>query len=120
MIKNQNENKINNFYEKIDNFTTKLFNDNNINIENIYNQSKVIKDYKGIYKYQNEKNVEISIIKLFYSLTNNFPIIQNVLLCNEFTDKSEINSFIYRIKLSEENLLFIIANIVIFNSIFIS
>ncbi len=96
ILKNQNENKINYFYEKIDNFTVNLFNNNKIKLENIYSQSKIVKNIKkGIYKFQNQKNVEISILKLFYFLTNNFPIAQNILLCNEFTEKSEINSFLF-------------------------
>ena len=66
--------------------------------------------YKGLYLFPCSK-VEKEIIQLYIFLTENIPIAQNILLCNENTSNEEITAFLYRAVLCEFNSCFIIGGI---------
>ena len=88
-------------------YIEKLYEINKISISDIYKNSKLKKNYKGIYTFFSPIDLlESNIIQIYNNLTGNFPIIQTILLCNQETTKEEIFSFLNRAILNKENILF--------------
>ena len=95
-------NYIKKLFESCDFSISKLFNPSNINKENIEN-------YKGLFIYYFPSEfLEQYVLNIYLNLTNNLPIYQTILFCNQETNKEEIFSFLYRAMLCEENILFTI------------
>ena len=66
-------------------------------------------DFSGIFTYKNDSDSnEEKIIDLFFKLTNNMPIAQNILKCNEETSFEEMFAFFHRSMLCDYKTLFII------------
>ena len=88
-------------------YIEKLYKINNISISEIYKNSQLKKNYKGIYTFFSSiDSIESNIIQIYNNLTGNFPIIQTILFCNQETTKEEIFSFLNRAILNKENILF--------------
>ena len=95
-------NYIKQLFESCDFSLSKLFSPSNINKENLEN-------YKGLFIYYFPSEfLEQYVINIYLNLTNNLPIYQTILFCNQETNKEEIFSFLYRAILCEENILFTI------------
>ena len=103
-------------FENINSYLNELFKKNNINLEEIYKRNQVLENIDlepGLYrkvKYgDNDKLINI-IIDVYLNLTNNLPIINTLLLCNEETTIQKIKSFLYRALFCDKPVLFLIAN----------
>ena len=111
--KEQNGEIIESYINDCEKYLNEILKKNNLNLEKIYENSiikQMNKKYEGIYVYKCEK-LEKDLFQIYYYLTNNNPISQNILLCNKETSKEEITSFFYRAILCEYNSLFIIGGI---------
>ena len=111
------ENVIEDMLENITNFLKNVMTINKITFKDIYNDS-IIKNndkyiiYKGLFIYYIEaNNLEKEIIDIYINLTQNLPIAQNILMCNEETSEEELTSFLYRAIKCNYNALFMIANL---------
>ena len=114
---NNYKDEFQNIIDNCNDFIDKAINYNNLSLTKIYektlikNRSKLkMENYKGIYLFSCTK-VEKEIIQLYIFLSENFPIAQNILLCNEKTSNEEITAFLYRSILCEFNSCFIIGGI---------
>ena len=93
------------------NYLDKILIDNELTLEHIYKPTIIKKNIlndSGIFTHvcsQLEKN----IFHIYKFLTGNYPIAQNILLCNKDTSNEEITAFLYRSILCEFNSCFIIA-----------
>ena len=102
--------------ENINIFLEKLFEKNNINLEEIYNRNKVMEecDLKpGLYrKIKGGDYIDLlnNILNIYFNLTGNAPIINTLLICNEDTNIEQIRSFLYRAIFCEYPALFLISN----------
>jgi len=102
--------------ENINIFLEKLFEKNNINLEEIYNRNKVLEecDLKpGLYrkiKGGDYSDLLNNILNIYFNLTGNAPIINTLLICNEDTNIEQIRSFLYRAIFCEYPALFLITN----------
>ena len=94
-------------YENCILYIEKLYKINKIKISDIYKNSKLKKNYKGIYTFFSSiDSMESNIIQIYNNLTGNFPIIQTILFCSQETTKEEIFSFLNRAILNKGNILF--------------
>ena len=96
------------------NFIKEVLKMNNISIKDIYKQNIIDQKYKyrGLYNYLSIDNeIEEDILSWYFLLTNNYPIAQTLLMCNEETSSDEIISFIHRAILCQDNVLFMIGKI---------
>ena len=103
--------------ENINNYLEKLFLKNNINIHDIYNTNKVIKNKNlspGLYRKTKSGNnndiVNINILNIYFNLTNNHPITNTLLICNEQTSLEKIEAFLYQALFCDKPILFVISN----------
>ena len=97
-----------NLIEQIEIFLNNILIRNKLNINNIYEQNYIKKEFRkyfGIY-LTNCSNLEIEIIQYYKYFTNNVPLANTLLLCNEITTSEEIISFLYRTILCKQNILF--------------
>ena len=108
---------IKNVFENISKYLESFFKNNgfSLDINDIKNKNPFqnflinYNNYKGIYKYKiEEDSFEEEILNLFLKLTNNIPISQNVLKCNEETTDEEIFAFLHRAILCNFHSLFTI------------
>ena len=109
--------------ENINSFLTNFLAKNNITLEKIYEQNMVKKEFNGEYKglytklLEDEKGGEVQggieeyILNWYYYLTNNIPMAQTLLLCNEETTSEEITAFLYRAFLCDYNVVFMVGKI---------
>ena len=102
--------------ENINNYLEQLFKENNVKIEDIYNKNKVLENIElkpGLYRkikggeYSDLLN---NILNIYFNITGNAPILNNLLVCNEDTNIEKIKAFFYRAIFCEEPILFIISN----------
>ena len=103
-----------------ENYLSKVLEINNLTLETIYKESLIAKttnyvEYKGVYIYLCEK-LEKEIFQIYKHLTQNIPMAQNILLCNENISNEEITSFLYRAILCDFNACFIVGGIESLNS----
>ena len=102
--------------ENINNYLYKLFEMNNINIDEIFGTNKILQNINltpGLYrkmKYDNY-NLYNNILNIYLNLTNNIPTINTLLICNKDTTIEEISSFLYRFILCDLPIVFMITNI---------
>ena len=102
--------------ENINNNLKKIFNENNIGLDEIYKSNKIFENINlcpGLYrkvKYD-DYNLFNNIVNIYLNLTYNIPIINTVLICNEKTTIEEIISFLYRAFFCDLPILFLITNI---------
>ena len=121
--KELNEDKYICLMENINSFLTNFLAKNNITLEKIYEQNMVKKEFNGEYKglytklLEDEKGGEVQggieeyILNWYYYLTNNIPMAQTLLLCNEETTSEEITAFLYRAFLCDYNVVFMVGKI---------
>ena len=111
--------RYNNFIGNIDNinnYLEKLFKENKIKLEEIYNLNKMKKDsylYPGLYrkvKFGDNSDLINNILNIYINLTGNLPIMNTILICNEETNIEKIKSFLYRAVFCDNPILFLIAN----------
>ena len=110
-----NEKKFSYMIENINNFLIQCLDNNNIDLYNLYEENYIKEEFfnklkPGFYSWVDNIKLDIQIIKIYKSLTNNFPLPISVLLCTKETNEEEITSFIYRVILCEFKVLFIIMN----------
>ena len=97
-------------FEFISKYIKHIFKINNTSLSKLYENIKVNNGLKGIYQcYIHKCNMELFILKIFFKLTESFPIAQNILLTNNETSTGEIISFMYRALKCKFNTLFIIS-----------
>ena len=114
------KNSLNELIINCENYLSKVLEINNLTLETIYKESLIAKttnyiEYKGVYIYLCEK-LEKEIFQIYKYLTQNIPIAQNILLCNENISNEEITSFLYRAILCDFNACFIVGGIETLNS----
>ena len=109
--------KINEF-DNINNYLEKLFSKKNINLNDIYETNKVldnIKLFPGLYRkpraVENDDINNNNILNIYLNLTNNSPIINTILICNEETSYEKILAFLYNALYCEKKVLFILYNL---------
>ena len=106
-----------NFIENINDYLTILFNKNNINLEDIYQQNEISRDLEvtpGLYSIEknfSKNELNVNILNLFLNLTGKAPITNTLLFCNEETNIEEIKSFFFRSIFCENKTLFVISNL---------
>ena len=115
-------------FENIKKFLTDFLANNNLKLDNIYEQNiiqeKYRNDFKGLYIYLLESNekgevqrgIEEHILNWFNFLTGNPPMAQTVLLCNEETTSEELTAFMYRAFLCQYPVFFMIGKIELLTS----
>ena len=102
--------------ENINKYLEKLFRNNNVNINEIYQKNNVLADSNlapGLYrKVKNGDNCEliINILNIYLNLTDNVPLIDTLLICNEDTTIEKIKAFLYRAIFCDKPVLFVMAN----------
>ena len=102
--------------ENINKYLEMLFSMNNVNMDEIYNQNKVLDDsclIPGLYrkiKESDNSELSINILNIYINLTGNAPLINTLLICNEETTIEKIKAFLYRAIFCESPILFLIAN----------
>ena len=103
--------------ENINKYLEKLFNKNNINLDEIYLKNKVKDEIDlspGLYrkvKSGDFSNLINDILNIYINLTGNAPILNTLLICNEDTNVQNIKAFLYRAIFCEKPILFLISNI---------
>ena len=107
--------------ENINNFLEQFLKIHSLSLESIYQQNIVHKkfngEFKGLYTYLLEddktiqKGEEEHILNWYYFLTENAPMAQTVLLCNEETTSEEIIAFMHRAFLCEYNTVFMVGKL---------
>ena len=112
--KNLYEDLINN----IDNYLKQILLKNKLTIKDIYKDSLIKSkgkgyDFRGVFLYLcNQSNqIDKDLIQIYKYLTENIPIAQTVLFCNQETTNEELVAFLYRAILCEFNSCFIIRGI---------
>ena len=106
-----------NEFENINNYLEKVFQVNDIQINQLFEQNKVLEKIKlspGLYrKVKSGDNADIinNILNIYINLTNNPPIINTLLICNEHTSLEKIQSFLYRAIFCDMPILFVISNL---------
>ena len=85
------------FFESLDNYITKCFELNGINLEKIFEKNKIINDQRGIYKLPIYNNSDVGnlLLSLYKHYTRNYPLSNTVLICNEYTSVKQIRAFLY-------------------------
>jgi len=102
--------------ENINEYLVKLFNKNNVTIEEIYKNNVVKKNSDfppGLYrKIKTGDSCDLinNILNIYLNATDNPPIINTLLICNEDTTIEKIQSFLYRAIFCEKPILFLICN----------
>jgi len=100
-----------NSLDNISDYITTLFQQNGKDIDQHYQQMRIIskEDCKGIYVQECEDySLEKFIINLFWDKINQLPIAQNVLITNKETSNEEIQAFFHRSILCNYNTLFVV------------
>ena len=102
--------------ENINKYLEKLFGSNNVNLNEIYQKNSVLAESNlapGLYrkvKFGNNCDLIINILNIYLNLTDNVPIIDTLLICNEDTTIERIKAFLYRAIFCDKPVLFVIAN----------
>ena len=102
--------------QNINQYLEKLFYNNNVNLNEIYQNNILMIDSNlspGLYrkiKYGDNCDLINNILNIYLNLTNNIPIIDTLLICNEETTIEKIRSFLYRAIFCDKPVLFVIAN----------
>ena len=101
--------------KKIKTYLNELYSLNNNNGHSFFSDNLIADTFKlneklGTLK-TSEETIEIDIIKLYVKLTQNLPLPQMVLICNEYTTNEEIICFLHKARFCGEALLFYICNI---------
>ena len=109
--------------ENIKKFLTDFLKNNNLKIDQIYQQNIIKEKYRenfvGLFTYlleddkigEVQKGIEEHILNWFNFLTGHPPMAQTVLLCNEETTSEEITAFMYRAFLCQYPVFFMIGKI---------
>jgi hypothetical protein len=114
-------------------FLSEFLYKNGISLEMILEQNKIKQKFKneqnenefvGLYTYLLEgddsggvqKGLEEHILNWYHFLTDNPPMAQTLLLCNEETTSEEITAFLYRAFLCPYNIVFMIGKIELLSS----
>ena len=115
-------------FENIKKYLLNFLNKNNLRLEAIYKQNiikqKYENEFKGLYTYlleddkigEVQKGIEEHILNWYNFLTDNPPMAQTVLLCNEETTSEEITAFMYRAFLCEYHVFFMMGKIELLTS----
>ena len=103
--------------ENINQYLELLFKNNDIKIDELYEENKVLEEKNlppGIYRRVisgDKDDIINNILNVYLNLTNNIPIINYLLICNEETTIENIQSFLYRAIFCDKPILFLISNI---------
>jgi len=105
---------IKNVLQSISKYLETVFESNNFSLrsEKRSPYSKILikeEDFNGIFTYKNDcDSNEEKIIDLFFKLTRNMPMAQNILKCSEETSYEEMFAYFHRAILCDYKTLFII------------
>ena len=110
-----NETNFRNMIEYINVYLDRCFKNNNLKQIDLYKENLIKQKYlneikPGFYTWTDDMKLDIKIIKVYKTITGNFPLAIAALLCTNQTNEEEITSFIYRVILCEFRVLFIIMN----------
>ena len=103
--------------ENINQYLEKLFAINKLSFSQLFERNKVLGEKNispGLYrrvKQGDNNNMYNSILNIYLNLTNNAPIINTLLICNDFTSFEDVECFLYRAIFCDEPILFVISNI---------
>ena len=104
-------NVMNEMFLNIENFLTKIINDNGLNEEKIFKDSIITnpdyKSKKGIFIFENKMIYE-QTLKFYNSLVGKNPPKYSILICNEETTLEELLAFLYLSYMCKFHSLFII------------
>ena len=102
--------------ENINLYLDQLFKSYKISFKDLFTKNKVLPElylkpglYRRIKVGDNNDLIE-QILNIYQNITGNIPTINTLLLCNEETSIEQIESFLYRALLCDEQILFIISN----------
>ena len=104
--------------ENINSFLEKLFRNNNIKINEIYERNLILPENDlspGLYRktksgQSTSSDLIYNILNIYLNLTGSVPIINTLLICNEDTSSEQIRAFLYRAFFCETHTLFLICN----------
>ena len=68
---------------------------NDLNLEIIFEKNKMKTKRVGLYRLAVFEDVEKNLLKLYKQFTDNFPLSNTVLICNEYTSFEEIVAFLF-------------------------
>jgi hypothetical protein len=98
--------------DECEKFFINLIKKNELSLDDVYKNNLIKKEFKqqyiGIY-LNSCSNVEKEIIQYFKYFTNNLPLSNTLLMCDENTTTEEIIPFLYRSILCKQNVCFCIA-----------
>ena len=96
----------------VSNYLKNIIGDNS---NNIFEKSIIKTEYKNNYKGENiyiksfdKDEFEEDILKIFFNLTGNLPSLSNLFIFDEETLEQEYVSFLYKIKKTDSNCLFVL------------
>ena len=105
-----------NFVDQCELFLNSIIKDNKLSLETLYEQNKIILDFKELDLKENNgiflngsQNLENEIIYLYKYITNNIPLASTLLLCKKDTTIEEIISFLHRAILCPYHIFFCLA-----------
>ena len=113
---NYKYNKDINVLENINLFLNQVFKENKVELDEIYKKNKILNNIElepGLYrkvKYGDNNKLLNNILDIYLNLTNNLPLINTLLVCNEETSIQKIKAFLYRALFCNQPILFLIAN----------
>ena len=90
----------------INNYLEDCFRLNDLNLEKIFEKNKIISGIKGLHAFPIIQNLEKNLLLLYKQFTNNFPLSNTVLYCNEYTSLEEIRAFLFLSFKCEYKILF--------------
>ena len=109
------KNDIQSVIDDCENYLNEVLKINNLNLETIYKDSLIHKEYKNKGVYINyidrSENLGRDLFLIYKYLTKNFPVSQNILLCTKETSKNELTAFLYRALLCQYNACFMMGGI---------
>ena len=113
---NENINDNSNFSEifnVINDYLEECFLINRINIKKIFELNIIKKNqiYSGLYRLPIYDDLERDLLILYKNFTDNFPLSNTVLICNEHTKKEQIKAFLYLSFKCNYPILFSLVNI---------
>ena len=110
-----------NILENINAYLNNLFEKNSIDINDIFKTNHIsdrINLEPGLYrkvKYGDNNTILNNVMNIYINITNNLPVINTLLICNEETTIQKIKSFLYRALLCDKPILFLITNMELLN-----
>ena len=82
-------------FSVINNYVEECFTLNRLNLQRIFQENKLNDKKEGLYRIAVFTDIEKNLLILYRKLTDNFPLSNTVLFCNEHTSNEEIKAFLF-------------------------